>query len=302
MKGRCNQTWPWPLRLRRRHCATICASLSCRRRSMERPFSGFWITLLFSRPMYVTSRCRSNTKMPAVSIAARAFAVRRTLSSGARICHRTSIRRFFRPYTLQRTAKDIPVFLPGQGEIGRGATANLCPICSLCRFTESFRVKSRIRRCVMMHAADAIDVVSEGSVSIQRVMRPVTSGFQNSEEERIGAITLRSRTLRSDGGRCINDLRNPAPVLAVKLQELFGLTETPRIGDGRIPLTLHLLSPAGRPVKITNELRWRYPNHPWPEDPLSAVPTRKSTIPERATVPCVRYRIIRFAKSRSTVR
>ena len=82
-----------------------------------------------------------------------------------------------------------------------------------------------------------------------------------------------------------------AKALDVKLQELFGLIETPRIGDGRIPLTLHLLSPAGRPVQITNdlrsfwtntyadvrkELRGRYPKHPWPEDPLSAVPTKKT--------------------------
>lgn len=81
------------------------------------------------------------------------------------------------------------------------------------------------------------------------------------------------------------------PVLAVKLQELFGLTETPRIGGDRIPLTLHLLSPAARPLAVTQDLRsfWkntypeirkqlrtRYPKHPWPEDPFSAAPTRKT--------------------------
>ena len=78
----------------------------------------------------------------------------------------------------------------------------------------------------------------------------------------------------------------PGPVLAVKLQELFGLDETPRLAEGRIPLTLHLLSPARRPVAVTadlhsfwrnayaevrKDLRGRYPRHPWPEDPLSAV-------------------------------
>lgn len=78
----------------------------------------------------------------------------------------------------------------------------------------------------------------------------------------------------------------PGPILAVKLQELFGLNETPRLADGRIPLTLHLLSPARRPVAVTadlhsfwrnayaevrKDLRGRYPRHPWPEDPLSAV-------------------------------
>ena len=44
------------------------------------------------------------------------------------------------------------------------------------------------------------------------------------------------------------------PVLAVKLQELFGLADTPRIGDGRVPLTLHLLSPGGRPIQVTQDL------------------------------------------------
>ena len=81
------------------------------------------------------------------------------------------------------------------------------------------------------------------------------------------------------------------PVLAVKLQELFGLGETPAIVEGRIPLTLHLLSPAGRPLQVTSDLRgfwqrtWpevrremkgRYPKHPWPEDPWNAVPTHRA--------------------------
>ncbi|MBP6799071.1 MAG: ATP-dependent helicase HrpB, partial [Luteimonas sp.] len=81
------------------------------------------------------------------------------------------------------------------------------------------------------------------------------------------------------------------PVLAVKLQELFGLAETPRIADGRVPLTLHLLSPAGRPLQVTQDLRgfWertypevkkemkgRYPKHPWPEDPWAATATHRA--------------------------
>jgi ATP-dependent helicase HrpB len=81
------------------------------------------------------------------------------------------------------------------------------------------------------------------------------------------------------------------PVLAVKLQELFGLADTPRIADGRVPLTLHLLSPAGRPLQVTQDLRgfwdrtWpevrremkgRYPKHPWPEDPWTARPTHRA--------------------------
>ncbi|TWT22286.1 ATP-dependent helicase HrpB [Luteimonas marina] len=81
------------------------------------------------------------------------------------------------------------------------------------------------------------------------------------------------------------------PVLAVKLQELFGLAETPRIADGRVPLTLHLLSPAGRPLQVTQDLRgfWertypevrkemkgRYPKHPWPDDPWNAAATHRA--------------------------
>lgn len=80
------------------------------------------------------------------------------------------------------------------------------------------------------------------------------------------------------------------PVLAVKLQEVFGWTVTPAVADGRVPVVLHLLSPARRPVAITSDLasfwkqgypqvradlRARYPRHPWPEDPLTAVPTRR---------------------------
>ncbi len=79
------------------------------------------------------------------------------------------------------------------------------------------------------------------------------------------------------------------PVLAVKLQELFGLAATPVVAWGRVPVVLHLLSPAGRPIQITRDLRnfWdtvypevkkelkgRYPRHPWPDDPWNAEPTR----------------------------
>ena len=86
------------------------------------------------------------------------------------------------------------------------------------------------------------------------------------------------------------------PVLAVKLQELFGLADTPRVGGGRVPVTLHLQSPAGRPIQVTQDLRsfWertypevrkelkgRYPRHPWPEDPWTATPTHRAKPRER---------------------
>lgn len=84
------------------------------------------------------------------------------------------------------------------------------------------------------------------------------------------------------------------PVLPVRLQEMFGCQETPRIAGGTVPLTLHLLSPAKRPVQVTQDLagfwarsysevrkqlRGRYPKHQWPENPLTAPPTAKAKRP-----------------------
>ncbi|MGP6170643.1 ATP-dependent helicase HrpB [Microbacterium sp. A204] len=86
------------------------------------------------------------------------------------------------------------------------------------------------------------------------------------------------------------------PFVAVKLQECFGWAETPRLVGGRVPVLFHLLSPAGRPLAVTDdlasfwsgpysqvraEMRGRYPKHPWPEDPWQAAPTRHTT--KRAT-------------------
>jgi ATP-dependent helicase HrpB len=94
------------------------------------------------------------------------------------------------------------------------------------------------------------------------------------------------------GSRIRIDYSDPAaPVLAVRLQELFGLDATPSIAGAAVPLTLHLLSPAYRPVQITRdlagfwrssyfdvrrELRGRYPKHAWPDDPMRAEPTRRT--------------------------
>lgn len=92
------------------------------------------------------------------------------------------------------------------------------------------------------------------------------------------------------GSHITLDYADPAaPVLAVKLQELFGLTETPTVAGGRVPLLLHLLSPGGRPAQVTRDLRsfWekgyfevrkdlkgRYPRHPWPDEPMKHIPTK----------------------------
>ena len=93
------------------------------------------------------------------------------------------------------------------------------------------------------------------------------------------------------GSRVRVDYTDPeSPVLAVKVQEAFGWRDAPRLAGGRVPVLLHLLSPAGRPVAVTRdlasfwqqgypqvraELRGRYPRHPWPEDPTTAEPTRR---------------------------
>ncbi|MBM4222080.1 MAG: ATP-dependent helicase HrpB, partial [Gammaproteobacteria bacterium] len=86
----------------------------------------------------------------------------------------------------------------------------------------------------------------------------------------------------------IDYLEGPVPSLSVRLQEVFGLRETPRIAGGRIGVLLKLLSPARRPVQVTRdlesfwksayhdvrkELKGRYPRHYWPEDPHQAEPT-----------------------------
>lgn len=94
------------------------------------------------------------------------------------------------------------------------------------------------------------------------------------------------------GSRVPVDYADPAaPMIAVRLQEMFGAADTPLVGGGRVRLTLHLLSPARRPLQVTRdlagfwkgsyaevrkEMRGRYPKHDWPEDPLQAAPTRRA--------------------------
>lgn len=93
------------------------------------------------------------------------------------------------------------------------------------------------------------------------------------------------------GSRVRVDYATGRPVLSVKLQELFGWQDAPRLAGGRVPVLVHLLSPAGRPAAVTADLasfwrdgyravradlRGRYPRHPWPEDPTTAAPTRRT--------------------------
>ena len=123
-------------------------------------------------------------------------------------------------------------------------------------------------------------------VSVAGALRRMLSWRQAADLDRLVPQRMEVPT----GSRPRIDYSDPAaPVLAVKLQECFGWTATPTVADGRLPVVLHLLSPAGRPVAVTAdlesfwhngyrqvraELRGRYPKHPWPEDPWSATPTR----------------------------
>ena len=96
----------------------------------------------------------------------------------------------------------------------------------------------------------------------------------------------------ANGRRVPIDYSGEQPAIAVRVQDLYGTTTHPSVADGKIPLVLHLLSPAGRPVQITADLpgfwagSWsevrkdmagRYPKHHWPLDPASASPSRPRT-------------------------
>lgn len=124
-----------------------------------------------------------------------------------------------------------------------------------------------------------IDVAS----ALRRLLPwPAATRFGELAPERLQVPSGSEVRLQYDGAE--------PPVLAVKLQEVFGWTVTPVVADGRVPVVLHLLSPARRPVAITSDLasfwkqgypqvradlRARYPRHPWPEDPLTAIPTKR---------------------------
>jgi len=117
------------------------------------------------------------------------------------------------------------------------------------------------------------------------------SGMDWSLRQRIDQLAPTRITVPSGMERRIEYAHGQPPVLAVKLQELFGLADTPRVADGRIPVLLHLLSPGGKPLQVTADLRnfWnstyaevrkemkgRYPRHPWPDDPWSAQATHRA--------------------------
>ena len=135
-----------------------------------------------------------------------------------------------------------------------------------------------------------------GITTLDRVKRldltiPLHALLTHEQLRRLDRLAPTHITVPS-GSRLPLDYEQPeSPVLAVRLQEMFGCKDTPRIAGGKIPVILHLLSPAKRAVQVTQdlggfwqrsyqnvrkELRGRYPKHHWPEDPIGAAPTAKA--------------------------
>jgi len=129
------------------------------------------------------------------------------------------------------------------------------------------------------------------ALSAEELSQALGSLFDYEQRRALDAHAPENLTVPSGMSRRIEYAAGEPPVLAVKLQELFGLADTPRVGNGRVPVTLHLLSPAGRPIQVTQdlkgfwertypevkkELKGRYPRHPWPDDPWSATPTHRA--------------------------
>lgn len=129
------------------------------------------------------------------------------------------------------------------------------------------------------------------ALSAEELSQALGTLFDYEQRRQLDAQVPESLTVPSGMTRRLEYAEGEAPVLAVKLQELFGLADTPRVANGRIPVTLHLLSPAGRPIQVTQdlkgfwertypevkkELKGRYPRHPWPDDPWTAAPTHRA--------------------------
>ncbi|HKT36307.1 MAG TPA: ATP-dependent helicase HrpB [Nitrospira sp.] len=134
-----------------------------------------------------------------------------------------------------------------------------------------------------------------GMTTLERVQRmdltrPLHALLSHAQEKELNRLAPTHVTVPS-GSQIRLEYAEDPPTLAVRLQEMFGCKDTPRIVNGTVPVMLHLLSPAKRPVQITKdlasfwtnaypevrkELRGRYPKHHWPDDPLAAPPTAKT--------------------------
>jgi ATP-dependent helicase HrpB len=136
----------------------------------------------------------------------------------------------------------------------------------------------------------------DGITTLERVQRinlatPLHALLAWDQQRQLERLAPTHLTVPSGSNVRLDYETDDLPVLAVRLQEMFGCEDTPRVVDGQVPVMLHLLSPAHRPVQVTKdlasfwahayhevkkELRGRYPKHHWPDDPLTALPTAKA--------------------------
>ncbi|MEH6560075.1 MAG: ATP-dependent helicase HrpB [Marinobacter sp.] len=118
------------------------------------------------------------------------------------------------------------------------------------------------------------------------IQNALNSLLEYSQQQQLGELAPTSLTIPTGSSVTLDYTAENGPVLAAKLQALFGWTKTPEVAGGRLPVLIHLLSPARRPLAVTADLasfwanvypqvrkdtRGRYPKHPWPEDPLTAI-------------------------------
>jgi ATP-dependent helicase HrpB len=119
----------------------------------------------------------------------------------------------------------------------------------------------------------------------------LVSLFTRRQYQELETLAPHKLRLPSGSSAVIDYSSGSKPVLEVRIQEMFGQTDTPRLGSGKVPVLIHLLSPAKRPLAVTQDLRsfWqntypiirkqlraKYPKHDWPDDPLRASPTNRT--------------------------
>jgi ATP-dependent helicase HrpB len=137
-----------------------------------------------------------------------------------------------------------------------------------------------------LHGVSRLDELADG-----RLGRALAAMLDHAQRRALETKAPPRLETPAGGSHAIDYEAEGGPAVEVRLQELFGVREHPKIADGRVPLTLRLLSPAHRPVQTTRdlpgfwkgsyaavraEMRGRYPKHPWPDDPIAAEPTRRA--------------------------
>jgi ATP-dependent helicase HrpB len=132
-------------------------------------------------------------------------------------------------------------------------------------------------------------ILNKAALSKLDITQIIMNALDYNDQQNLNKLVPTHIRVPSGSNIAIN-YENEPPTLEVKLQEMFGAIESPSILGGKLPLTVHLLSPARRPLQITTDLKgfWkssytevkkemkgRYPKHPWPDDPMQALPTKK---------------------------